>query len=220
MSEPQRLTAEHRSRTGTGGARAVRRAGKIPGIVYGGGQEPHAICLDPIEVTKAYHRGNFQSSLLTLDLDGTAIEVIPREVQTHPVKDNILHVDFMRVDKHTRVTVLVPVHFINEENAPGLRRGGVLNVVRHEVELRCPATSIPSVLEGDLGGLDIGDSIKISAISLPQGAKPTITDRDFTIATIAAPSGMEVEEAAAEEEGEEEAAEAAEESPESEETSA
>jgi len=203
MSEVQTLTAEIRPSTGTGAARAVRRAGKIPGIIYGGGKDNQTILLNPVQMAKAYHRGDFLAALINVEIDGKPLQVIPKEIQTHPVKDHIMHVDFLRVSKGTLVTVDVPVHFANEEDSPGLKRGGMLNIVRHDVELRCPATAIPAELKADLAGLDIGDSVKISAIDLPEGVIPTITDRDFTIATIAAPTVMAEGEEATEEAGEE-----------------
>ena len=187
------LAAQERKRTGTGGARAVRRDGQLPGIIYGNGQDPRPIKLNPIDVMKAYRRPGFMSSIIDLDVEGTSEKALPRDIQTHPVKDHIMHVDFLRVGPKTRVPVNVPVHFTNEEECTGLARGGVLNIVRHDVELSCPAMSIPEFIEGDLTGLDIGDSVKISAIALPDGVKPTITDRDFTIATIAAPTIMAAE---------------------------
>jgi large subunit ribosomal protein L25 len=196
----QTISASKRDATGPGGARATRRAGRMPANLYGGGKTPLAISVDPLEVTKTYHQGNFLSTVLTLDVDGEATQALPREIQTHPVKDNVLHVDFLRVDETTRINVDVPVHFINEEMSPGLTRGGVVNVVRHEVELSCPAMAIPAYIEGNLDGLDIGDLIKISAIKLPEGVTPTITDRDFTVATVAAPTiEIEVEEEVPEE---------------------
>ena len=203
MAETQTLEAQSRERTGTGGARAVRREGKVPGILYGDGKDPTPIKLDPVDVLKAYRNESFMSSVLNLSVDGKDNQALPREVQTHPVRDHILHVDFMRVGPKTRVTVNVPVHFSNEEDSPGLKRGGVLNIVRHDIELRCPATAIPEFINGNLDGLDIGDSIKISSVNLPDGVAPTITDRDFTIATIAAPSIAEEPSAEDGEEGEE-----------------
>lgn len=202
------LSAQARERSGTGGARAVRRDGQLPGIIYGDGKDPQPIKLDPIDMLKAYRRPGFMSSIIDLEIDGKAEKALPRDVQTHPVKDHIMHVDFLRVGPKTRVTVDVPVHFTNEEQSQGLGRGGVLNIVRHDVELSCPAMDIPEFIEGDLAGLDIGDSVKISAIALPDGVKPTITDRDFTIATIAAPTIMAAETEESEEEGEAAPAEA------------
>ena len=199
------LSAEIRNSAGTGAARAARRQGRLPAIIYGRGTQPRSISLNPLEVTKAYHRGNFLSSLVNVKIDNEEVLVLPRDVQTHPVRDHIMHVDLLQVDERTRIEVEVPLHFLNEEESPGLKRGGVLNVVRHEVELSCPATAIPPFLEVDLAGLDIGDAVKISSIALAEGVHPTITDRDFTLATIAAPSALmtEAEEEEAEAEGEE-----------------
>ena len=183
---------EVRERTGTGGARAVRRDGWVPGILYGGDAEPVAIRLKRNEVIKAVNTGNIQSQLVKIDVPGQddLQPVIARDIQFDPVKDLPLHVDMMRVDDRTRINVEVPVRFLNEEEAPGLKKGGVLNIVRHSVEVIAPATAIPEALEFDIIKADVGDTITISAIDLPKGVTPTITDRDFTIATIAAPSAL------------------------------
>lgn len=200
MPDLQTISASKRDAIGTGGARAIRRAGRMPANLYGGGKTTQPISVDPVEIAKTYQQGNFLSTVLTLDVDGETTQALPREVQVHPVKDNVLHVDFLRVDETTRINVEIPVHFKNEEESPGLKRGGVLNVVRFEVELSCPAMAIPPYVEGDLGGLDIGDSIKISSIPLPEGVTPTIVHRDFTVATIVAPTiEVEVEEETPEE---------------------
>src|SRR5690606_4301288 len=143
--------------------------------------------------------GGFLTTIATIDVDGKKIQVLPKDYQLDPVRDFVMHVDFLRIGKGTVVTVNVPVHFINEETAPGIKRGGVLNVVRHEVEFTCPATAIPEYIEVDLDGMDIGDSAHISTVKLPEGVQPTITDRDFTIATIAAPAGLKSEESEADE---------------------
>ncbi len=213
------LEAEPRSNLGTGGARASRRAGKVPGVVFGADQPPEHVNVDALEVTKAHNRGALLSNVIELNIGGKKTQVLPREVQTEPVKDTILHVDFLRVTEKTKIAVEVPAHFVNEEDSPGLKRGGVLNIVRREIELLCPASAIPNEIEFDVAGLDIGDAIKISMVSLPEGVELTIRDRDFTVATIAAPSGLKSaeDEAAEEEEAETEATEAPEESPESEE---
>jgi len=207
MAEAVELKAWARGRTGKGGARAVRREGRVPGIVYGDKAEPQNIALDYKAIWQQLHTGHFQSTIFMLDLDGTKTRVIPRGVQLDPVRDFPIHVDFMRVSKDSLVTVEVPVHFLNEAASPGIKRGGILNVVRHEIEVRCPADSIPEHFEVDLTGLEIGDSVHISAIKLPEGVRPTISDRDFTVATIV---GRAAEEAApgavaAAEEGAEEA---------------
>ena len=211
MAEAIELKAWTRGRTGTGGARAVRREGRIPGIIYGGNDEPLNIALETKAVSKQIQTGHFQSTVYMIDMDGTKIRAIPRDVQVDPVRDFPIHVDFLRLAKNASVDVDVPVHFLNEAASPGLKRGGVLNVVRHEITLVCPADRIPDSIEIDLTGMDIGDSIHISSVTLPEGAVPTITDRDFTVATIAGRGADEAAEEASEEEEEGEA-EAAEES--------
>jgi large subunit ribosomal protein L25 len=197
MAEIASMTAEPRTVLGKGGARATRRAGRIPGVVYGRGYEPVAVSVDGRELAIEYDRTGFFSRLYELDVGREKIRVLPREVQVHPVSDAPLHIDFLRLTADTRIDVEVVVLFANEEEAPGLRRGGVLNIVRHGVELNCRADSIPESIAIDLSGLEIGDSVHISGVSLPEGVRPTITDRDFTIATIAAPTVIR-EEAAAE----------------------
>ena len=204
MAEAIELKAWSRGRTGTGGARAIRREGRIPGIVYGGSDEPLNITLETKEVPKQIQTGHFQSTVYMLDMDGTKIRAIPRDVQVDPVRDFPIHVDFMRLAKNAMVDGEVPVQFLNEGAAPGLKRGGVLNVVRHEISLNCPADAIPGSIEIDLSGMEIGDSIHISSVALPEGAAPTIADRDFTVATIV---GRGAEEETEEEGAEEEVAE-------------
>ncbi|EKF43587.1 50S ribosomal protein L25/general stress protein Ctc [Nitratireductor indicus C115] len=198
------LKAEARERVGKGSARAIRRNGMIPAVIYGEKEAPVSITLPHKEVTMKIFGGGFLTTIATIDVDGKKIQVLPKDYQLDPVRDVPLHVDFLRIGKGTVVTVNVPVHFTNEEAAPGIKRGGVLNIVRHEVEFSCPAIAIPEFIEVDLTGSDIGDSIHISAVKLPEGVVPTISDRDFTIATIAAPAGLKSEgaEAAAEEEEE------------------
>lgn len=189
MAQTMALTAERRERAGKGAARAVRREGKVPAVIYGDKKEPTLISIDRRAVTKLWNTGHFSSTLVDLDVDGETTRAIARDVQLDPVKDFIIHVDFLRLGRGAKVDVMIPVHFINEEASPGIeRKKGVLNIVRHEVELNCPATAIPDEIVIDLTGKDIGDSIHISEVSLPEGCRPTITDRDFTIATIAAPT--------------------------------
>jgi large subunit ribosomal protein L25 len=207
MAEAHELKAWARERIGTGGARAVRRDGRVPAIVYGDKGEPLPVAVEYTEVLKQLNTGHFQSTVYMLDLDGKKTRVIPRDVQRDPVKDFPLHVDFLRVSAHATINLNVPVHFLNEEESPGLKRGGVLNVVRHEIEVLCPVDSIPEAFEIDLTGLDIGDTIHVSAIDMPKGVTPTIDDRDFTVATIVASSAEKSEEAE-EAEAEAEAAEA------------
>ena len=193
------LKAEARERVGKGSARAIRRNGKVPAVIYGEKDAPLSITLPYKEVSMKIFGGGFLTTIATIDVDGKKIQVLPKDYQLDPVRDFVMHVDFLRIGKGTVVTVNVPVHFINEETAPGIKRGGVLNIVRHEVEFTCPATAIPDYIEVDLDGMDIGDSAHISAVKLPEGVEPTITDRDFTIATIAAPAGLRSEESEADE---------------------
>ena len=187
MAEIHEISAEARAGTGTGAARETRRQARVPGIVYGGGEQPQTISVNRRELDKALARGGFLNTVYQLQLDGRSIRVLPRDVQHHVVSDAPLHVDFLRLAKDARVTVMVPVHFINQDKSRGLSLGGVLNVVRHEIELSCPADAIPEFLEIDLEGREIGDSVHISAVKLPEGTRPTI-DRDFTVATVAPPT--------------------------------
>lgn len=196
------LKADAREKVGKGSAREARRNGQIPAVIYGDKQPPLAIALPYKELYYKIHGGGFMTTIATIDVAGKKIQVLPKDYQLDPVTDNPLHVDFLRVSKDTVVTVQVPVHFINEETSPGIKRGGVLNIVRHEVEFTVPANAIPEFITVDLDGTEIGDSIHISAVKLPAGVKPVISDRDFTIATIAGSS-------AARSEAGEEAAEAA-----------
>ena len=203
MTEIHRLAGETRTRVGKGAAREDRRNGRVPAIVYGAGKDPSSVTLPENEVKRELNTGAFYSTLYDLEIDGDKTRVLPRDVQFHPVTDRPEHIDFLRVSARTKVHVNVPVHFINEEESPGLERGGVLNVVRHEVEFYCRADAIPSFIEVDLAGLEIGDGCHISMVKLPDGVEPTITDRDFTIATIAAPTVLKAEDEE-EAEGEEE----------------
>jgi large subunit ribosomal protein L25 len=205
MSQTIELNAVVRERGGKGAARAVRRQGLVPGVIYGDKKEPETISIDRRELVRLLNIGNFMTTLVSIDVGGSKTRALARDVQFDPVKDFPLHVDFLRLGTGARIAVDIPVHFLNEEASPGIKRGGVLNVVRHEVELVCPADAIPDFIEADLTGYDIGDSLHISAITLPEGVKPAITDRDFTVATIAAPAGLtaeEEEEEAEEREGE------------------
>ena len=188
MAERTVMEAETRSAAGTGAARAVRRAGKVPGIVYGPECENMKIALPGRALEREALRPGFFAQLFELKVDGSSMDVLARDLQLHPVTDAILHVDFLAVKAGSTVAVAVPVVFVNEEACDGLRRGGVLNVVRHEVELYCPADAIPEALTVDLAGLDIGASVHIGAVALPEGVTPVIDDRDFTVATVAAPT--------------------------------
>ncbi|MBB3655195.1 large subunit ribosomal protein L25 [Rhizobium sp. BK650] len=199
--ETYELKAEARERVGKGSARELRRNGFIPAVIYGDKQAPISIAINTNEVTKRIHAGGFMTTVATIDVDGKKYQVLPKDYQLDPVRDFTMHVDFLRVSGNTQVTVEIPVHFINEEKSPGLKVGGVLNIVRHEVEVHCPANAIPEFFTVDLSGHKIGDSIHISEVTLPKGVTPVIADRDFTIATIIAPAAG-VDEAAAEGEAE------------------
>jgi large subunit ribosomal protein L25 len=193
MAQASEIKASARPRAGKGGARAIRREGRVPGVLYGDNAAPQNIALDFKDLVLAVGRGKFLSSVHDLSLDGSKCRVIPREVQLDPIKDTPLHVDFQRVGPGARIRVNVPVRFINEGLSPGLKRGGVLNVVRHEVEVTAPADAIPDYFEFNLEGLEIGRSVHISATKMPEGVRPTIINRDFTVATIA---GHKIEEEA------------------------
>ena len=195
------LKAETRERVGKGSSRELRRNGLIPAVIYGDKQAPVSIALSTKEVTMKIHAGGFMTTVAVIDVNGEKIRVLPKDYQLDPVRDFTMHVDFLRVSKDSQVTVEVPVHFENEEKSPGLKAGGVLNIVRHEVELNVSANDIPEFLSVDLSGLKVGDAVHISNIKLPKGATPVITDRDFTIATIIAPAAG-VDESAAEGEAE------------------
>lgn len=201
MADAITIAAEMRERAGKGAARAARRAGRIPAVVYGGKQPPLSITVDELEFNRLWRDASFYTHLYSVEADGKSHKVLARDVQLDPVMDWPIHVDFLRVSDRTTISVAVPVHFVNEEECPGLKEGGVLNIVRHEVEVTCRAASIPDAIEIDLTGWNIGDSIHISAVKLPDGVEPTVTDRDFTVATIAAPTVVRDE--AAEEQAEE-----------------
>ncbi len=197
MSEIASIAAEPREKTGTGAARAARRAGRIPAVMYGAGKDPVLISVEPMALDQWLKQPGFFIRQFDVKIDGGSHRVLAREVQFHPVSDTPMHVDFLRVSADTRINVEIPVFFENEELSPGLKRGGVLNVVRREVEVVCAVGNIPERFVVDLEGLEIGDSIHISMVDLPAGVTPTIADRDFTIATVAAPTVVR-EEAAAE----------------------
>ena len=200
MAETKILAAETREKGSKGAVRSLRREGRVPAVIYGDKKSPELIAISYKDVYALYRTGTFMSHVLDVDINGKKERVIPRDVQFEPVRDFIIHVDFLRLGKNATVTVDVPVHFHNHEASPGLKAGGVLNVVRHEVELICPADAIPEQLDIDLKGYEMGDSIHISAVTLPANVKPTITDRDFTIATVAAPAAVVSAEASAGEE--------------------
>ncbi len=194
MSEQLTLPAETRDRAGKGASRALRRDGRVPAVVYGEKKEPLSIHVEEKLLSKILSSGHFMNSVIMIDLGSKNHRTLPKAVDFHPVSSRPIHVDFLRIGEHTNVTVAVPVRFMNEEASPGLKRGGVLNVVQHEIEIMCDAAHIPEELQVELEGLEIGDSIHISQIKLPEGVKPSIDDRDFTVATIVAPSAMKSEE--------------------------
>ena len=183
------LKAKARSGVGKGAARALRREGWIPAVIYGDKKEPTPISISYNEAMKSIYAGGFLSHVITLDVDGAKHRVIPRDYQLDPVKDKAMHVDFLRVGAHTKLNVQVAVHFINQDISVGLKKGGTLNIVRHTVEMTVPADNIPSGITGDLAALDLGESLHISAFNIPEGCTLMIGDRDFTVATIAVPSG-------------------------------
>lgn len=205
MAQSISLAATARAGSGKGAARSARRDGLVPGVIYGGGEDPVTINVKHNELLKLLRAGKFLSTLIHLDLDGKDHTVICRAVQRDIVRDLPIHVDFLRLSERSRINLFIPVEFVNHEKAPGIKRGGVLTVVRPEVELKVTAANIPDHLTVDLTGLNVGDVVKISNVALPEGATPTITDRDFVIANISAPSALVAEEA---EEEAEEAAEA------------
>jgi large subunit ribosomal protein L25 len=217
MAELTSLAAEMRDGVGKGANRSLRRSGRVPAVVYGGEVPQELVSLEARELRRALHNPRFFSTLCSLQMNGGSVRVLAREVQLHPVSGEALHIDFMRIGRDATVTVTVPVVFANEDISRGLKRGGVLNIVRREVELVCPVDAIPGEITVDLKDADIHDSLHISQVSLPAGVQPAITDRDFTIATISAPTVMaeeaeaEEEEMAAEEEATEEEAAASEE---------
>jgi large subunit ribosomal protein L25 len=190
MSDQLTLSAEPRERAGKGASRALRREGRVPAVIYGDKKEPVTIHVEEKALVKLLMTGHFSNSVIEVDLGGKVQRTLPKDVAFHPVTDRPLHVDFLRLNKDSTVEVSVPVLFINEETSPGLKRGGVLNVVRHDLELICDSDKIPDDIQIDLAGYDVGDAIHISAVTLPAGAKSAITDRDFTIATIIAPSAL------------------------------
>lgn len=185
------LNVEKREKIGTGGARATRNSGLIPGVLYGGTRGSIPIEINAKDVEMAIRSGKFLSHMVELNHQGEKQPVIPRAIQFHPVTDRPIHVDLYRVEENAEIAIDVVVHFKNHEASPGLKRGGALNIVRHTIKLKCKANKIPEEIVIDLAGREIGDSVHISQIALPEGARPVIRDRDFTIATIV---GRKVEE--------------------------
>lgn len=197
------LSAEKREGAGKGVARALRRNKRVPAVIYGDHKEPITIHIESRDITREYYNGGFFNNLTEIKLDGDTHLVLARDVQVNPISDHIIHADFLRVTPKTRIDVAIPVEYVNEDKAPGLVEGGVLNVIRYDVELNCRATSIPDKVIVDLSGLEIGDAVKVSSVELPEGTQPTISDRDFTMASIAAPRVLVEEEPEAEGELEE-----------------
>ncbi|MFD1951305.1 50S ribosomal protein L25/general stress protein Ctc [Sphingomonas arantia] len=200
MSDQLTLSAETRDRAGKGASRAMRREGRVPAVIYGNKQEALSIHVEEKALVKMLSTGHFMNSVIMVDgVAGAAIRTIPKDVHFHPVTDRPMHVDFLRISEHATVTVSVPVVFVDQEESKGIKRGGVLNIVQHEVDLVCDASEIPGEITISLAGVEVGDSIHISNVTLPNGVTPAITDRDFTIATMAAPTIPNAEDEAADE---------------------
>jgi len=197
MSDIINLVAQPRDRAGKGVARATRREGRVPAVIYGGKEPPVLVALELKDLARRAHSAAFFNHLIELDVDGKKHRVLPRDVQFHPLNENPIHVDFLRVAKDATIEVAVPVEFINQDASPGLKRGGVLNIVRHEIDLVCPVEAIPDHITIDMTGFEVGDSVHISHVKLPANVTSSIADRDFTIATIVAPSGLKSDDAAA-----------------------
>lgn len=187
MAGTKTLTAAVREGIGKGAARSVRREGRIPGVIYGGGDAAEPITLDYRELNKLIYAGHFLTTIFELDVGGAKQRVIPRDYQLDPIKDQPLHIDFLRLKPGASLRVQVPVHFINQEVCPGIKKGGALNIVRHAIEMRVPADAIPEAVVADLAELEINDSLHLTALPLPDGCRPTQRERDFTIATITPP---------------------------------
>jgi large subunit ribosomal protein L25 len=194
MSDQLTLPAEARDRAGKGASRALRRDGRVPAVVYGEKKEALSIHVEEKLLSKMLSTGHFMNSVIMIDFQGKPQRTLPKAVDFHPVSSRPIHVDFLRIGEHTKVHVAIPMRFDNEEESPGLKRGGVLNVVVHELEIVCDAASIPNEIHVPLDGLEIGDSVHISQVKLPDGVTPANTDEDFTVATIVAPSAMKAEE--------------------------
>ncbi len=196
MSDALTLPAEARERAGKGASRALRREGRVPAVIYGGKEQPVMIHVEEKELRRQLGTGHFMNSIVNIEIAGKSVQTLPKDVAVHPVSDRPEHVDFLRLAKGAKVEVNVPVVFANEEKSPGLKKGGVLNIVRHELDLICEADKIPSEIVIDVTGKDVGDSIHISEVTLPGGTESAITDRDFTIATLVAPSALKKAEGA------------------------
>lgn len=204
------IKAELREKAGKGSSRALRREDKIPAVIYGDKKEPTMVTVGRIDLVKQLNTGGFLNTSYEIQIGKDKETVLPRDVQFHPVTDWPLHVDFLRLAKGSSLNIMIPIHFVGEEVSPGIKAGGILNVVRHEVECSCPANAIPESIEIDISETEMNESIHISSVTLPEGVTPVIDDRDFTIATISAPSGLKSADAEDEEAAEEEAVEGAE----------
>ena len=190
MSDALTLPAEARERAGKGASRQLRREGRVPAVIYGGKEDPIMIHVEEKELVKQLMTGHFMNSIVEVEIGGKKVKTLPKDVALNPVTDRPEHADFFRLAKGGKIEVSVPVVFLNEEASPGLKKGGVLNVVRHELELVCDNDKIPGEIEVDVTGKEVGDSIHISEVQLPAGSESAITDRDFTIATLVAPSAL------------------------------
>ena len=196
MSEMKQIKAMARDRAGKGAARAVRRQGMVPAVIYGGGEEPQTIALDFNQTKQLIFAGHFLTTVFEIDVDGKTTRAIPRDYQLDPVKDFPLHVDFLRLAAGGSVKVVVPVHVVGQDRSPGLKRGGTLQIVEHSVELMVPSDAIPDAIDVSVAELDLGSSVHLSDVTLPQGARPA-TQENATLVTIVAPSGMNEDTAAA-----------------------
>ena len=194
MAKTTELNAQKRESNGKGAARAIRREGRVPAVIYGDKKDPEAISLDYVDMLKAINTGQFLSTVYMINVEGgKTTRVIPRDMQLDPVRDFPMHADFLRIAKDAKLEVDISVHFLNEEECPGLKSGGVLNIVRHEIELSCPADAIPDAIELDIGSLDIGDTLHASDLKLPANVELVTTDRDFTIVSVVGQMAEEVE---------------------------
>ena len=182
------LEASIRNTKSKGELNSLRQNGEVPAIIYGGKEENQKVALSKKQIKNLIEQENFLSNIINLNIDGQTVKVLPREVSYDTLTDDPIHVDFLRIVKGGKIIIEIPVRFINNEKSPGLKRGGVLNIVRRKIELKCGTENVPSELIVDLDGLEIGTSIKISSISLPENVKPTIQGRDFVVATVAAPT--------------------------------
>jgi len=190
MAKAITIEATARERIGKGASRAARRAGMVPAVIYGDNKEPEAVQIPQNEIIRLLNRGGFMSHTFEIQVGKKKTTVLPRDLQLHPVSDAPMHIDFLRLGKGATVVMAVPVKVVGEEESAGLKRGGVINHTRHDIELNVPADAIPEFIEVSVASLDLGEAVKISDVSLPKGVTPTITDRDFTICAIVAPSGL------------------------------